>query len=64
MHRMLQLCVCVGGGVAPKDCVYEAVNHRNLSHASRVKFVQRSGITVERAMQILIKSGPRVIIRA
>lgn len=51
--------------MAPKDCVYKAVtNHRNPSHASTVKIVQRSGIIVKRAAQIVIKSGPRVIIRA
>lgn len=50
--------------VAPKDSFYEAVNHRNPFHASRVKIVQRSGIIVKRAMHIVIKSGPWVIIRA
>lgn len=51
--------------MAPKDCVDKAVNnHRNPAHASRVKIVQRSGIIAKRAMQIVIKSGPRVIIRA
>lgn len=51
-------------GAAPKDCLHEAVNQKNPSHAFRVKIVQRSGIIVKRAMQIVNKSGPRVIIRA
>lgn len=50
--------------MAPKESVYTAANnHRNPSHASTVKIVQRSRIIVKRAMQIVIKSGPWVIIR-
>lgn len=48
----------------PEDCVYERVNHRNPSHASTVKIVQRSGIILKRAIQIVIKSEPKVIIKA
>lgn len=49
--------------VATKDCVHKAVpNRRNAMHACKI--VQRSGIIFKRAMQIMIKSGPRVIIRA
>lgn len=33
------------------------------SHGPTDKIVQRSGIIIKRAMQIVIKSGPRVIIR-
>lgn len=53
-----------GGDVALKHCVYEAVNQYRLSHASGVKIVHGSGRIIKRATQIVIKSGPRVIIRA
>lgn len=35
-----------------------------VSHATGVKIVQESGRIIKRATQIVIKSGPRVIIRA
>lgn len=52
------------GDVALKHCVYEAVNQHHLSHASGAKIVHGSGRIIKRATQIVIKSGPRVIIRA
>lgn len=54
---------CEGGG-AVKDCVYEAVNQRRLSHASGDQIVQESGNIIKKATQIVIKSRPKVIIRA
>lgn len=43
-----------------KDCNSD----RNQFCDPRVEIVQRGGMIVKRAVQIVIKSGPRVIIRA